>query len=126
MALPWVRLETSFPQNPKVLALVADKRWQDIVTYVSGLAYSGAQGTDGFIPRAALASIHGTPRVATSLVSAGLWQKDRAGWYMPDWDEFQQTSSQVADYKAKKQAASRKGNCARWHPPGCECWREAS
>ena len=125
MALPWIRLDTTFYMNPKVLQLVSAEKWHPIVVYVAGLGYSGAQGTDGFIPRAALPFIHGDNDAAKQLVSVRLWQEDKAGWFMPDWAEFQQTVAQTESNLAAKRAASRKGNCVRWHGERCGCWREA-
>lgn len=126
MPLPWIRYDTTHPWNPKVLSLVEDGKWRAIAVYDFSLAYCGAQDTDGFIPRLALASIHGTPRVATDLVNARLWATDRKGWYIPDFTDYQPTSEKTAETRAQKQAASRKGNCIRWHGIGCNCWREVA
>ena len=52
--LKWVRLDTAFPDNQKVLHLVEDNAWRAIANYTFGLAYSGRQGNDGFIPKPAL------------------------------------------------------------------------
>lgn len=55
MGLPWIRLDTSFPTNPKVLELVESKRHKAAFGYVCGLTYAGLHGTDGFIPAGVLA-----------------------------------------------------------------------
>lgn len=123
MPLPWVRLDTTLPGNPKILTLVAGKKYQAFTTYVCSLSWAGAQGTDGFIPTIALPMIHGTPQSAKDLVSAGLWHTDKAGWIIPDWSEYQQTSEQTNETKAKARAASKKANCVRHHGPECGCWR---
>lgn len=102
MGLPWVRLETGFPHNPKIIALAADRRWQAITLYVSGLAYSGEHGTDGFIPHHCLSFIHGTPRVADQLVQVSLWRPRPGGWDINGWEEFQFSS---AEHKARSDRA---------------------
>lgn len=89
MSLPWVRLDTGFPRNLKILSLAEDRQWQAITGYVCGLAYAGEQGTDGFIARGALPFIHATPRTAAQLVEVGLWVTAGGGWEINDWREYQ-------------------------------------
>lgn len=106
MALPWVRLDTGFPMNPKILMLVEDKKWQSIAVYIGGLAYSGQQGTDGFLPISALPFLHGTKRNATDLVAVGLWKGCPGGWDINGWAEFQPSSDEHEQRKAKAKAAA--------------------
>jgi hypothetical protein len=109
MSLPWVRLETAFPTNPKTLALVEDRAWQAIAAYICGLSYCGAQGTAGFIPRAALPFLHARPTDARKLVEVGLWTECAGGWDINGWLDFQPTSEEIQKRKdrAKKAAAAR-------------------
>lgn len=111
MALPWVRLDTAFPRNHKVLALIADKKWQAVTCYISGLAYAGEQGSDGFLPSPCLPFIHGTSRIADSLVEVGLWQGVPGGWLINGWLEFQASSEEHAARSRKARAAAE----LRWH-----------
>lgn len=106
MALPWVRLDTGFAQNPKVLHLIEDKKWQAIVLYVAGLGYAGQHGTDGFIPSSALPFLHGTKRNATDLVSVGLWIPCRGGHDINGWIEFQPTNAENEARRLKAKAAA--------------------
>lgn len=110
MALPWVRLDTGFAQNPKVLHLVEDKKYQAIVLYVAGLGYSGQQGTDGFVPSSALVFLHGTKRNANDLVSIGLWIPCKGGYDINGWAEFQPTSDEARARKSRAKAGAE----ARW------------
>ena len=73
MGLPWVRLDSQFASNPKILYLIEDGKWRSIVIWAGGLAYAGSHGTDGFIPKTALKTFHGTPKDAKNLVEVGLW-----------------------------------------------------
>lgn len=110
MGLPWVRLDTQFPSNPKILELAAGKKWRAAFVYVAGLAYCGQHGTDGFIPITALPFIHATRSEANTLVSVGLWRPAPGGWDINGWDEFQ-----VSDEAAKKRRErAQKGARARW------------
>ena len=112
MALPWVRLDTQFGHNPKVLGLIEAKAHAALVAYVCGLGYSGAQGTDGYIPTAALPFIHATRRHAQQLVAAGLWHETVGGWQVNDWDEYQRSSMDAVERRERAQRAA----LARWHP----------
>jgi hypothetical protein len=111
MGLPWVRLDTQFPSNPKVLELAAGGRWRSLFVYVTSLAYAGAHGTDGYIPESALVFIHATRGNANDLVKCRLWTEDIGGWHVNDWDEYQ-----VSDEAAqKRRERAQKGAAARWN-----------
>jgi len=110
--LPWVRLDTQFGHNPKVLVLIEAKAHAALVAYVCGLGYAGAQGTDGYIPVAALPFIHATKRHAHQLVDAGLWHETVGGWQVYDWDDYQRSSMDAVERRERAQRAA----LARWHP----------
>ena len=110
MSLPWVRLDSQFPSNPKVLALVSDKAYQALVVYVGGLAYAGAHGTDGFIPRSALPFIHGRTRDAETLVRVGLWNECAGGWDVQSWADYQPS---VEEFQKRRDRAKRAA-AKRW------------
>ena len=109
MGLPWVRLDTQMPTNPKVLELVVAKRKDTAFVYVCSLGYAGQHGTDGFIPQAALPFIHATRKDAVLLVRVGLWIPAPGGWLVNGWDEFQ-----VSDEAARKRRErAQKGGIAK-------------
>jgi hypothetical protein len=106
MTLQWVRLETSLPDHPKVLELINGKKHKAVMAYVLGLAYCGRHELDGYIPKAALPFIHATRHDAAALVSVGLWQPTKNGWEINGWADFQPTSSERRDAKARAKAAA--------------------
>jgi hypothetical protein len=109
MGLPWVRLDTQFASNPKIVALVAEKKHAAAFAYVCSLAYAGAHGTDGYIPTHCLYLVHATKRDADALVAAGLWVLSPGGWDINGWDEFQ-----VSDEAAKRRRErAQKGGIAK-------------
>ena len=110
MGLPWVRLDTQMPSNPKVLELVSRKQQAAAFAYVCSLAYAGQHGTDGYIPEAALPFIHATRAIAKQLVGAGLWIPTTAGWDINGWDEFQISDEEAKRRRARAQRAAAK----RW------------
>jgi hypothetical protein len=122
MSLPWVRLDTQFAQNPKILALVEAKSWRAITVYVAGLGYCGAHGTDGLIPKSALPYLHGTPADAIALVGVALWMPHQSGWTVNDWAAFQQSTDETKARQKRLAYVSKKANCIRWHGKNCGCW----
>lgn len=111
MGLPWVRLDTHWYQNPKFLMLGQDRKWRAICVYVGGLAYSGGQGTDGFIPYFALPLINGTKREATELTAVALWHSCEGGWQINDWSHYQESNEETAARSKKARDAA----MVRWH-----------
>lgn len=111
MGLPWVRLDTQFASNPKILYLVEDKKFRAAFVWVASLGYSGAHGTDGFIPAAALPFLHATKADAKALSEVGLWLETIGGWEINGWNEFQQSSEEAQLRKKKAKDAA----MIRWH-----------
>jgi hypothetical protein len=111
MGLPWVRLDTQFPSNPKVLYLIEDKKFRAAFAYITGLAYAGAHGTDGFIPAAALPFLHATKGDASALVDVGLWVTSGNGWEINGWEDFQPSNAETQERKKR----ARENAMKRWH-----------
>ena len=110
MGLPWVRLDSTFHHNPKVLDLAARGKFRAAFSYVCSLAYSGQHGTDGYLPAACLPFIHATKAEATQLVTAGLWVPSPGGWDINGWDEFQISDEEAKRRRERAQKAAQK----RW------------
>ena len=110
MGLPWVRLDTQLPTNPKVLELVDRKQQPAAFAYVCGLAYSGMHGTDGYLPANALPFIHANKAIANQLVAVGLWYVAPGGWGISGWEEFQISDEESKRRRERAQAAAAK----RW------------
>ena len=115
MTLPWVRLETALPRNPKILDLVNGGNYRAAWVYVCSIAYCGEHVTDGRIPRAALPFIHARPADARALVAARLWVETDNGYALPDWAEYQIAAATLEEVSRTRRRASRVGNCHRWH-----------
>lgn len=123
--LPWVRLDTTFYENPKILALLAERDGhRALVVYLSALAYSGGHGTDGNIAAYVLPRLHGRKADGDRLVRHGLWKPTETGWEIHDYSTMQQTSDTTAQIRSDRRRASIKGNCVRHHGPDCGCWRD--
>lgn len=112
MGLPWVRLDTQFPSNPKVLELTQDGKWRSLFVWLASLAYAGIHESDGYIPNGALPFIHAVKQNATDLVKVGLWEQDTGGWRIHDWEHFQQSSEETRERRGKYRDLANR----RWHP----------
>ena len=97
MPLPWVRLDTSMPDNPKILHLIESHREGRAAAFVwaCSLAYSGKHGTDGFIDRAALSRVNGKAIHARLLVEHEFWKDEGVGWTIHGWEEFQESTTET-------------------------------
>lgn len=111
MGLPWVRLDSQFAQNPKMLYLIEDKKFRAAFVWAASLGYSGAQGTDGFLPSACLPFLHASRTDAKALVDVGLWTTVPGGWEINSWSEFQPSNEETQERKRKARDAAMK----RWH-----------
>ena len=123
MSLPWVRLDSHIGSHDKILNLLADpspKRWQAAFSYVTALGWAGDQGTDGAIPRVALAFVHGTTITARLLVVYRLWTETTTGWEIVNYAERQELTIVTAGKREARRLAAEKANCSRWHGP--DCW----
>lgn len=124
MTLPWVRLDANIGSHDKVLALLndpSDRKWQAFASYMVAIAWSGGQGTDGFIPLHALKTVHGSRTTARLLAKYGLWDEGLAGWQIRNFESRQPTRTD----RESLHVASLKANCVRWHGTDCGCWKQA-
>lgn len=111
MGLPWVRLDAQFASNPKILSLIEDKKFRSAFVWTASLAYSGAHGTDGFLPSSCLPFLHATKADARNLVDVGLWMECVGGWEINSWAEYQPSNEETQARKERAKAAAMK----RWH-----------
>jgi hypothetical protein len=111
MALPWIRLDTSMPDNPKLLGLLTEKDGHRAAfVWVCCMAYAGKHGTDGFIQRESVSRINGKASDMALLVTHGFLILIPGGWQIKSWDEFQ-----ISDEESKKRSdQARKAAAKRW------------
>ncbi|MCA4754796.1 hypothetical protein H8Z60_19905 [Mycolicibacterium fortuitum] len=109
--LPWIRLQTTIFEHPKVLILKEDKQWKAIVAYLECMTYSGRHGLAGYVPKTAIRLLHITAGDVAKLVNEGLLAAAPGGWQINGWDEYQlaDPESLARSEKAKKAAAARWG-----------------
>lgn len=120
--MQWVRLDSSIPTHDKILRLVKAKDgYRAFTVYICGLAYAGAHGTDGLIPKEALPILHGLERHAITLIDHRLWEYDPngEGYRIRNYDERQEMEM----VRAMKRLGAKKGGCVKNHGPDCGCWK---
>lgn len=111
MPLPWIRLDTSMPDNPKMLGLLTEKEGHRAAfVWVCAMSYAGKHGTDGFIPRESVSRINGRERDMTLLVTHGFFVAMAGGWEIHGWDEFQVSDEAAHKRRSKAQHAA----AVRW------------
>ena len=110
MGLPWIRLDTTLADNPKILGLLEERDGHRAAfVWVCCLTYCGKHGTDGFIPRNAMPFVHGRAADFARLVAVSALNVVPGGWEVPGWSEFQESTeaSQKRREKAQRAAAIR-------------------
>ena len=110
MPLPWIRLDTSMPDNPKILELLAERDGHRAAfVWTCCLTYCGKHGTDGFLPRNAAPFVHGKSADFARLVAVGLLNAVPGGWEVHGWNEFQESNeaTQARSERARRAAAAR-------------------
>lgn len=111
MALPWIRLDTSMPDNPKILGLLTEKDGHRAAfVWVCALTYAGKHETDGFIPREAVQKINGRNADMARLVAYELLIENAGGWVIRSWDEYQRSNDSTKNRRSRAQHAA----AVRW------------
>lgn len=107
--MSWVRLDDTFPEHPKIVALSMDARWEFLV----GLCYASRYLTDGFIPASVVARDR---KAVDELVRVGLWAPtgDGDGYRIHDYLDFQRSRADVEEQRKRQSEGGRRGARKRW------------
>lgn len=116
MPLPWVRLDTAMPDNPKILHLIDSHKegMAAAFAWVCSIAYCGKVGTDGFLSRSALSRTNAKPIHARLLAEHGFWIPDGGGWTVHDYLDYNPTTEDIQRRSEKARDAAAR----RWHSNG--------
>lgn len=116
MGLPWFRADTSLPTHDKILDLLgrSPKGKGAAFVYVCSLAYAAAHDTSGFIAKAALPFVHGTPGEARLLAESHLWLVVEGGWQIRNWGTRQLVGAEAQAIHDVRSVAGKKGADTRW------------
>lgn len=109
--MPWIRLQTTIFDNPKLMNLRADKQWRAIVTHFEAMTYCGRTGLAGYVPKVAVGlAFQASSSDITRLVAEGLWSPAPGGWQINGWEEYQFSDEAAVKRSKKAQDAAR----VRW------------
>lgn len=103
--MSWVKVDDKAWCHPKFLSLSGDA----VRLWMFALCWSGSQGTDGAIPRAALRLLGGTQDDAQELVEARLWEETDNGWTVRGYLDYQPSAEAVRKRRELRAAAGRAG-----------------
>lgn len=111
--LPWYRMDSGFPSNPKILSLLSERDGHRAAfVWQCSIAWTVQHGTDGVIPASALPFMHARKVDAERLVKHRLWHDyPDGGWLINGWDEKQATTEGI---EQRSQLAREAANI-RWH-----------
>lgn len=99
--MPWVRLDDTFPEHPKVEQVGPLAGW----LHVCALCYCNRNLTDGFIPAARVPKLADIPKPSThvrQLIRAGMWLETEGGYQIHDFLKYQPSKAKV---EAEREAA---------------------
>ncbi len=115
--MTWAKFCDTILDHPKCIEAGEDAT----SLFIRSVVWCCKHLTDGRIPRAALRTI--TARddaegLAARLVAVGLWEDRDGAWWVHDFLDYNPSRAEVdgkrADLSAKRSAAGRAGNVARW------------
>lgn len=112
--MAWFKVDDNFEGSPKILGVSAAA----LGLWTLAGAWSARFLTDGEVPeswvRIKCAQYAGQlDAAADELVTAGMWERTANGYRFHDWHDYQPSSDEVAERRAKRVAAGRKGGMAR-------------
>jgi hypothetical protein len=118
----WLRLDSDFADNPKVLRLKQRSRHASVALWVEALAYSARHLTDGWIPAPWPRQQGYRPRDCDALVEVALWvpleitadlePDDDGGWLINDYQLYQPTRESWTRRSEQQRINAQK----RWGP----------
>lgn len=101
--MPWFRVDDSFCDHPKVLALSASPHCHEaLALWLMAGTWSAKHLENGAVPVMAVKRLGASVEAAEALVECGLWLGSEAeGYRFRNWSKYQPTSAEV---KAKRKA----------------------
>ena len=106
--MTWLRLDDCFPEHPKVIGL-SDRSFR---LHVTALCYCARHLTDGQIPSSVVDAWR-SPAAVSELVSAKLWRKNRRGYTIKDYLEYNPSKAEVEQTRMKWRERAAAGGRAK-------------
>jgi hypothetical protein len=110
--LTWFKVSDDFHAHPKVMA--TDPAALGLWT-IAG-SWSSANHTGGFVPDYVLMRLlPDADKLASELVTGGLWRRVRGGHRYHDWSIYNPTEQEAKTATKNKSIGGKLGNHRRWH-----------
>lgn len=111
-ATTWIPLDVRFPRHRKVVRLSRELRYR----HIEALCLCREMDNGGHLSREEVDDLMRdlTPRkrvqAVDALVEAGLWDQNGSGWYMHDWDDWNDALDErrARDRERKREERRRK------------------
>lgn len=110
--MPWARLDDSFYDHPKILAIRADVRNAATGLFARALSRSNRRLSDGRITVDDLALLDARPLEISELVRVKLWRRAGKSYRIHDFLDFNKPRAQVLKEREAKVEGGRKGGLA--------------
>lgn len=115
--LQWIRLDTSFPDHPKIMDLVDQNQHRVVVAHVSMMCHVGKTESDGYFTEGALRRYAISKKDAYTAADSGLWIPARGnGFEINGWAEHNPVDDAAKARSDKARRAAEK----RWNGNGKE------
>ncbi|MGP9720933.1 MULTISPECIES: hypothetical protein [unclassified Corynebacterium] len=99
--MTWFKADDQLSRSKKVLQIPRRYRMQAMGLWILAGTWSAGELTDGFIPGHMLDELGATKAVAARLVASGLWREVPGGFLFNSWSEFQPSSDDVREKRAR-------------------------
>lgn len=110
--MAWFKVDDSFPQHPKVLAIPRRHRAAAVGLWTLGGTWCAAQLTDGYLGAHMVEELASTQRHADLLVEVGLWEVADGGYQIHDYLDYNPSADEVRADQARKHEAKAKAGRA--------------
>lgn len=102
--MPWFKIDDGLCIHPKWVGASprAKALWTTAGSWCAGKSH------DGVVPTHMLRMLGGSPRDASELVDAGLWETHPEGWLFHDWADQNPTTDEVKAKREKEREKKRR------------------
>ena len=97
----WFKADDQLSRSKKVLRIPRRYRMQAMGLWILAGTWSAGELTDGFVPSHMLDELGGTAAQAKRLVESGLWSEVAGGFQFNSWSDFQPSSNDVREKRAR-------------------------
>lgn len=126
----WFKVDDAILDHPKWQRLGRQAVINCLGLWTAAGAWSGRNGTDGFIPRSVITQYPNSLRSAARLVAVGLWseatQDGLTGYQFHDWSQWQPMRADLERLRRSRAEAGSKGGRASGKTRGSKTEASAS